>query len=166
MWVSASNAHFKTLLELWTGIAHWNLVAYQIAIKIILAPMMCVFSFKSHTIDMRRTADSSKKQTNNARKKNGRHTLNETSPINIAWLLALFSVRFNFSTIRSYFLFCYPHSLFSFSVCSVVQPNDTNYMSIIVFLDHVRWLIDSMGLNIRNHFSALESKRERWKNIT
>lgn len=29
--VSASDAHFKTLFELCTGIAHWNLAAYQIA---------------------------------------------------------------------------------------------------------------------------------------
>lgn len=66
----------------------------------------------------------------------------ETSPINIAWLLTLFNVRFNFWLCM---------------LCSMsVRIQWYQLWGIIVFLDHVRWVIDSMGLAIENHFKEMK----------
>lgn len=50
-------------------------------------------------------------------------------------------------------------SLFSLSSVSVYSQW-YQLCTIIVFLDHVRWVIDSMGLTIRNHFIALQRREQ------
>lgn len=88
---------------------------------------------------------------------------NETSPINIAWPLALFNVRFNFSCVCLFnfiFFFCY----FQLSAVQCAPNQWYNQLyAIIVFLDHVRWVIDWMGLKTRNHFSALQKRNIQQK---